>query len=35
MNLEELRSNLSSIDRQLIELIAERHRIVGAIGARK
>ncbi|MEE8046201.1 MAG: prephenate dehydrogenase/arogenate dehydrogenase family protein [Dehalococcoidia bacterium] len=35
MNLEELRNNLSSIDRQLIELIAERHRIVSAIGQSK
>jgi chorismate mutase/prephenate dehydrogenase len=35
MNLEELRSNLSSIDRQLIELIAERQRIVGEIGRSK
>lgn len=35
MNLEELRSNLSSIDRQLIDLIAERHRIVSAIGQSK
>ena len=35
MNLEELRNNLSSVDRKLIELIAERHRIVSAIGTRK
>ncbi len=35
MNLEELRSNLSSIDRQLIELIAKRHSIVSAIGQSK
>jgi chorismate mutase/prephenate dehydrogenase len=35
MNLEELRSALSSIDRQLVELIAERQRIVGEIGHSK
>ncbi len=35
MNLEELRNNLSSVDRKLMELIAERHRIVSAIGASK
>ena len=35
MNLEELRNNLSSVDRQLIELIAQRHRIVSAIGQNK
>ena len=35
MNLEELRISLSAIDRQLIELIAERQRIVGAIGKSK
>ena len=35
MNLENLRSELSSIDRQLIELIAERQRIVGEIGRSK
>ncbi len=35
MNIEELRSNLSSIDRQLIELIAERQKIVGEIGRSK
>jgi chorismate mutase/prephenate dehydrogenase len=35
MNLHELRKNLSSIDRQLVELIAERQRIVGDIGKSK
>ncbi len=35
MKLENLRSELSSIDRQLIELIAERQRIVGEIGRSK
>ncbi|MCH8070701.1 MAG: chorismate mutase, partial [Proteobacteria bacterium] len=35
MNLENLRSELSSIDRQLIELIADRQRIVGDIGRSK
>ena len=35
MNLEELRINLSSVDRKLMELIAERHRIVSAIGTSK
>ena len=35
MNLENLRSELSSVDRQLIELIAERLRIVGEIGRSK
>ena len=35
MNLENLRSELSSVDRQLIELIAERQRIVGEIGRSK
>ena len=32
MNLEELRDELSNIDRQLVDLIAERQRIVGNIG---
>lgn len=32
MNLEELRDELSKIDRQLVDLIAERQRIVGDIG---
>ncbi len=35
MKLEELRSALSSIDRQLVELIAERQKIVGEIGRSK
>ena len=35
MNLDELRKNLSSVDRQLVELIAERQRIVGDIGKSK
>jgi len=35
MNLEELRSELSSIDRQLVELIAERQNVVGEIGRSK
>ena len=35
MNLEKLRSNLSAVDRQLIELVAKRQRIVGEIGQSK
>lgn len=35
MNLEELRTNLSAIDRTLVELIAERQKIVGEIGKSK
>ncbi len=35
MNLEHLRRELSSIDRQLVELIAERQRIIGEIGRSK
>lgn len=35
MNLEQLRGELSSVDRQLMELIAERQRIVGEIGRSK
>ena len=35
MNLDELRSHLSSVDRRLIELIAERQRLVGEIGRSK
>ena len=35
MSLEELRSNLSAIDRQLVELIAKRQTIVGEIGRNK
>ncbi|MDH5621305.1 MAG: prephenate dehydrogenase/arogenate dehydrogenase family protein [Gammaproteobacteria bacterium] len=32
MNLDELRSNLSSVDRRLVEMIAERQRLVAEIG---
>ena len=35
MNLEKLRDELSSVDRRLVELIAERQRIVGEIGRSK
>ena len=35
MELENLRRNLSAIDRQLVELIAERQAIVGEIGKSK
>jgi chorismate mutase/prephenate dehydrogenase len=35
MNLDELRSNLSSVDSRLIELIAERQRLAGEIGRNK
>ena len=35
MKLENLRSELSAVDRQLVELIAERQRIVGEIGRSK
>ncbi|MCG8371680.1 MAG: prephenate dehydrogenase/arogenate dehydrogenase family protein [Proteobacteria bacterium] len=35
MDLYELRRNLSDIDRRLVELIAERQKIVGAIGRSK
>lgn len=35
MTLEELRGELSSVDRQLVELIAERQRLVGEIGRTK
>lgn len=35
MSLEKLRSQLSAIDRQLVELIAERQKIVGEIGRSK
>ena len=35
MELEDLRKNLSAIDRQLVELIAKRQRIVGDIGKTK
>ena len=35
MNLDELRNNLSGIDRKLVELIAERQKIVAEIGKNK
>ena len=35
MKLDELRSELSAVDRQLLELIAERQRLVGEIGRSK
>ncbi len=35
MSLEELRKNLSDIDRQIVELIADRQRVVGEIGSTK
>jgi len=35
MNLDELRKDLSAVDRQLVELIAERQRIVSEIGRDK
>jgi len=35
MKLDELRSNLSAIDKKLVELIAERQQIVGEIGRSK
>ena len=35
MTLDELRKNLSAVDRQLVELIAERQRIVSNIGKNK
>ncbi len=35
MSLDELRSSLSAVDRQIVELIAERQRIVGEIGRNK
>ncbi len=35
MNLDELRSNLSSVDSRLIELIAERQHLSGEIGRNK
>ena len=35
MNLEELRDELSAVDRRLLELIAERQRLVGEIGRNK
>ena len=35
MSLEELRNDLSAIDRRIVELIAERQKVVGDIGASK
>lgn len=35
MSLEDLRSQLSSIDRKIVELIADRQRLVGEIGSTK
>ena len=35
MNLEDLRKDLSAIDRKLVEMIAERQKIVGEIGRTK
>ncbi|MDH3615299.1 MAG: prephenate dehydrogenase/arogenate dehydrogenase family protein [Gammaproteobacteria bacterium] len=35
MTLEQLRKNLSAVDRRLVELIAERQKIVGEIGKSK
>ena len=35
MTLEELRGELSAVDRQLVDLIAERQRLVGEIGRNK
>ncbi|MEX2123550.1 MAG: prephenate dehydrogenase/arogenate dehydrogenase family protein [Woeseia sp.] len=35
MKLDELRDDLSSLDRRLLELIAERQRVVGLIGRNK
>ena len=35
MSLDELRKNLSAVDRQLVEMIAERQRIVSEIGKTK
>lgn len=35
MSLDDLRQNLSAIDRELVELIAKRQRIVGEIGRTK
>ncbi|MDH4126054.1 MAG: prephenate dehydrogenase/arogenate dehydrogenase family protein [Gammaproteobacteria bacterium] len=35
MNLDELRSELSAVDRRLVELVAERQRLVGDIGRSK
>ena len=35
MNLDDLRTSLSDVDRQLVELIARRQQIVSEIGKRK
>ncbi len=35
MNLEDLRSKLTAVDRQIVDLIAERQQIVGDIGRNK
>lgn len=35
MNLEDLRNDLTAVDRRILELIAERQRIVGEIGRSK
>ena len=35
MNLDELRNDLSAIDKRLVEMIAERQRVIGAIGRSK
>ena len=35
MSLDDLRTDLSAVDRRLVELIAERQKIVGAIGRAK
>lgn len=35
MNLDELRQNLSAVDKQLLELIAQRQHLVGEIGRSK
>ena len=35
MNLDELRDELSAVDRRLLEVIAERQRLVGEIGRNK
>ena len=35
MTLDQLRKNLSAVDRRLVELIAERQQIVGEIGKSK
>jgi chorismate mutase/prephenate dehydrogenase len=35
MSLDDLRNNLSAVDKQLLELVAERQRLVGEIGRSK